>query len=286
MEQDGFSFEGKIYQLKIHLIDVSPMIWRRLLVRDDTSIAQLHGIIQLVMGWENQHLHCFRIYGKDYGISYSGGMGFGDDPRKVYLKDFQFKVGSKFFYDYDFHVDWKHQIRIEKILAVDAKKYYPTCIGGKNACPPENTLGIEHFSDIRDLFRFPLHDLLKIIRFQDNLGYAWRPDNFKRGTINALLRKVDYDYIGQNDPYFPDRTSPYFEDKYWHKKDDFQALKKMYHILKHNGVEVKDESDDFLFGEPTGWKVFHRMLEELSKPDEHFTSSAQATSTDETPQNS
>jgi hypothetical protein len=60
----------KVYQLKLHLLGVSPMVWRRLLVKDDTSIARLHGILQLLMGWENLHLHCFVIYGKHYGIGY------------------------------------------------------------------------------------------------------------------------------------------------------------------------------------------------------------------------
>lgn len=285
MQKDETTFEGKIYQLKIHLRDVSPMVWRRVLVRDDTSIAQLHGIVQLVMGWENRHLHCFIIYGKEYGISYLGGAAFRDDPRTVYLKDFQFRVGEKLSYDYDFNVTWKHQIRVEKILEATPSKHYPICIGGNNACPPENTLSIAHFNALRDLFQLPFYDLLKIIRFQENLGYAWRPDNFKKGIINRLLRQDDYDFMGQNDPYFPDRSSLYFEDKYWYKKDDLQALKKMYYLLKHNGIEVEDESDDWI-AEATGWKVFQRFLEELSKPDEDSTPDKSTISTDETPQNS
>lgn len=139
---------GKIYQLKIHVIDVSPMVWRRLLVRDDTSIAQLHGILQLVMGWENSHLHCFVIYGKEYGISYEGGMGFSDNPQKIRLKDFQFRLKDNFRYDYDydFNVDWKLQIRVEKIIDLVVGKYYPYCVSGKNAGPPEDTSGIGTFN--------------------------------------------------------------------------------------------------------------------------------------------
>ena len=32
-----------IYQLRAVLRGISPLIWRRLLVRSDTTIAQLHG---------------------------------------------------------------------------------------------------------------------------------------------------------------------------------------------------------------------------------------------------
>ena len=62
----------EIYQLKIVLRSFSPMIWRRLLVDADTSLAALHAIFQTTMGWEDCHLHRFRIHGKDFGITYQG----------------------------------------------------------------------------------------------------------------------------------------------------------------------------------------------------------------------
>ncbi len=48
------------------------MIWRRLRLPGSTHIADFHQAIQLSMGWENDYLHCFHIYGKDYGIAYEG----------------------------------------------------------------------------------------------------------------------------------------------------------------------------------------------------------------------
>ena len=41
------------YQLKIHLPGISPQISRRVLVRGDTTLAELHHLFQVVMGWEN-----------------------------------------------------------------------------------------------------------------------------------------------------------------------------------------------------------------------------------------
>ena len=52
---------GDILQLKIRLPGISPMIWRRLLVLWSTNIAELHGILQVAMGWEDDHLHRFTI---------------------------------------------------------------------------------------------------------------------------------------------------------------------------------------------------------------------------------
>jgi Plasmid pRiA4b ORF-3-like protein len=72
--------EPTIYQLKVVLLSISPMIWRRLLIRSDSIIADLHHILQIAMGWSDTHLHQFRIQGKRYGIARIGGIGFRDNP--------------------------------------------------------------------------------------------------------------------------------------------------------------------------------------------------------------
>jgi hypothetical protein len=52
-----------VYQFKVVLRGISPMIWRRLLLRSDHSIADLHYTIQIAMGWSDSHLHRFHIHG-------------------------------------------------------------------------------------------------------------------------------------------------------------------------------------------------------------------------------
>ncbi|WP_410518017.1 IS1096 element passenger TnpR family protein [Candidatus Jidaibacter acanthamoebae] len=47
----------------------------------DTSIADLHYYMQIIMSWEGIHLHQFIIRGKSYGIYYAGGMSFRENPR-------------------------------------------------------------------------------------------------------------------------------------------------------------------------------------------------------------
>jgi Plasmid pRiA4b ORF-3-like protein len=134
-----------IYQLKIFILGISPMIWRRIRVRSDTTIADLHYIIQLVMGWTDSHLHRFIIHGKDYGIAQIGGISFSDDPRKVKLADLGWRVKEHFLYEYDFGDNWQHQIRVEKILTFKSNNLEPICISGKRACPPEDCGGAWQF---------------------------------------------------------------------------------------------------------------------------------------------
>jgi len=105
----------KIYTLKIVLRGISPLIWRRLKVPGPTSLADLHYVIQTIYGWDDENLHQFHIYGKDYGINYAGGIGYSDDARTVYLDDFVFDEGDKFSYEYNFFDHWMHDIRVERV---------------------------------------------------------------------------------------------------------------------------------------------------------------------------
>jgi Plasmid pRiA4b ORF-3-like protein len=49
---------------------ISPLIWRRLLVRSDATIADLHATLQLALGWTDEHLNRFVIQGREYGVAH------------------------------------------------------------------------------------------------------------------------------------------------------------------------------------------------------------------------
>jgi hypothetical protein len=133
------------YQLRVFLRGISPMIWRRLLVRSDNTIADLHYTLQIAFGWSDSHLHRFHIHGKDYGVGHRGGLSFDDDPQAVHLAEFQFRVRERFLYEYDFNDNWEHEVRVEQILPFEPERTYPVCIGGKGSAPPEDCGGVRTF---------------------------------------------------------------------------------------------------------------------------------------------
>ncbi|MHC5746998.1 MAG: IS1096 element passenger TnpR family protein, partial [Nostoc sp.] len=65
----------------------------------DSTIADLHYIIQIAMGWTDSHLHRFIIHSKHYGIAQIGGMWFYDDPKEVKLSDFGWRMRERFLYE-------------------------------------------------------------------------------------------------------------------------------------------------------------------------------------------
>ncbi len=56
----------RLYLLKIRLLDIEPEIWRRFVVPGSITLDRLHDVIQIVMGWEDYHLHAFTIGKKRY----------------------------------------------------------------------------------------------------------------------------------------------------------------------------------------------------------------------------
>lgn len=135
-----------IYQLRVVLRGISPFIWRRLLVRSDTTLAHLHTILQIVFTWGAEHLHRFRIHGKEYGSS-------GAQPHRVLLSDLHLHRGERFQYGYDFIAHWACDIRLEAILALTSRRVYPICIAGKHAAPPEECRGAWAYTERLDQHR-------------------------------------------------------------------------------------------------------------------------------------
>jgi hypothetical protein len=222
MSTDKHQAPATLYQLKVSLRDISPIIWRRLLVTSHTTIAQLHGILQAAMGWQDVHLHQFRVYGKAYGISRAGGIWFADDPCQVSLSNFRLRAGERFVYEYDMGDFWHHDIRLERVLPLDLSKTYPVCTGGAGACPPEDCGGPRGYRNLcEERCSWPeleqaRDDLLLVAQrllafseggpgptedeteFMDDLErmHDWletAPTAFSRRAVNAALRMLRKD---------------------------------------------------------------------------------------------
>jgi hypothetical protein len=188
-----------IYQLHVSLQAISPAIWRRLLVRSDTTIADLHSTIQIAFGWTDSHLHRFVIYGKDYGVAQSGGIHFADDSTRVCLRDFRFRLNTWFRYEYDLDDCWQHQIRLEQILPCDPARTYPVCIGGARAAPPEDCGGPSAFLTLKQQYSpWFIADRLVTLLARDphaldrdalqTFQYWLSVDRFDRRAVNRRLQ--------------------------------------------------------------------------------------------------
>src|SRR5258708_27086728 len=123
------SSEPSVYQLRVVLRAVSPLIWRRVLVRSDTTIADLHMTLQTALGWTDEHLNRFVIHGREYGVWHDGGIRFRDDPPHVRLANLGLRVRERFLYEHDFTHGWRHDMRDQQLLPLDPRQHLPICLG-------------------------------------------------------------------------------------------------------------------------------------------------------------
>lgn len=189
-----------VYQLRVYLRQISPMIWRRVWLRSDHTIADLHHTLQIVMGWSDYHLHQFMIRGKRYGISYRVGPSFKDRAQAVPLSRFQFRHRERFLYEYDFIDRWQHEIRVEKTCPFDSEKTYPVCIDGARATPPEDCGGPERFLALQHHYSegYIAHRLLEMADEGGTVADYWEElqefkywlaaDQFDRRNVNRRLK--------------------------------------------------------------------------------------------------
>ena len=179
---------ASIIQMKIRLLGISPMIWRRLLIPDTCTLREFHGIIQVAMGWEGYHLFEFIIR----GVHYSSPELFGESTDYL-LGHFTFRKNAKLTYIYDMGDYWKHEIRIEDPQSTVKRQFYPVCIGGSGACPPEDCGGPQGYLFHRDeaYGLDAIQDITTIVDFIDEVVIQNQPDllkdDDKRWEIQTVL---------------------------------------------------------------------------------------------------
>jgi Plasmid pRiA4b ORF-3-like protein len=128
-----------VYRLKVTLA-WEKSVWRRIEIRGDDTMHDLHFAIQHAFGWDNDHLYAFYMSNKRYDARTSydhpelQGDGFRSD--KYRIERVKLRPATVFIYLFDFGDKLEHEILVEDILpgGVEAGVEYPRIIEkhGKN----------------------------------------------------------------------------------------------------------------------------------------------------------
>jgi len=180
-----------IYRFKITLKHTKPVIWRRFAVRNTITLPKLHRVIQIVMGWEDDHLHEFSLghdqrYGKVDPEWGSDGM---QNEARVKLNTLLAHEKDKLTYMYDFGDSWEHTLVLEKILPGDSMDLpHPECLAGELACPPEDCGGIPGYYDLIEVLSNPEHSDYEDMK--EWIGEDFNPEYFDIKDVNQHLAQL------------------------------------------------------------------------------------------------
>ena len=175
--------------LHMELRHTDPLVWRAVLVPDTVTLVQLHQVIQTAMGWHDCHLHEFIIGGTHYGVPSPGwdlGPPLINESRKRLLK----VLGPRrqFDYVYDFGDHWLHRITLERRLPPTGPRTRVQCVGGANACPPEDVGGVPGYYDFLDALADPRREDHAGMR--EWIGGSFDPAFFNMAATDAALGRI------------------------------------------------------------------------------------------------
>ena len=138
-------------QLKVALRHSRPPIWRTVQVPLQFTLGDLHRIIQVLFGWDGDHLHDFTVGTTRYSDPFFE-LDETEDEEEVRLRNaFPADSRKSVIYEYDFATSWVHEITREKVFEIDPARSYPACVAFSGEQPVEyadedQSAGSEPFS--------------------------------------------------------------------------------------------------------------------------------------------
>jgi hypothetical protein len=124
-------------QLKVTLKHVKPAIWRSVRLPVIATLSDLHQVIQLLFGWDGDHLHAFQVGRRTYSDP-SFTLEDAADEDGIRLRD-ACRPGVKVGYEYDFGASWQHEITAQKAFMLDPDQSHPACVAYQGDSPVEYT---------------------------------------------------------------------------------------------------------------------------------------------------
>src|SRR5215469_17918234 len=86
---------GAVYELQVTLEGTAPPIWRRFRVPCQVTMADLHLVLQSVMGWENDHLYEFKVGNRRIGEASQFDDDGTEDAGRIHLRDVATRRGAR-----------------------------------------------------------------------------------------------------------------------------------------------------------------------------------------------
>ncbi len=184
----GAKIVAPVYQLRIELLDVMPLVWRRLLVPGSMKLHQLHVALLWTMGWAGGHLHEFIVGHHHYGEP-DPDFDMGPPLQRENRFTLASALGSHnaFVYLYDYGDGWEHRVTVEQLLPFDPALRLPHCIDGANACPPEDVGGPPGYADFLQAIGNPKHKEHRAML--EWCGGQFDPAAFDSERVNEALHE-------------------------------------------------------------------------------------------------
>lgn len=201
-------------QVRVTLEGIDPVIWRRLLLPSASSLADLHQVIQVAFSWDDLHDHFFVVGNREYSDTAELNGREMNEEDHCFLDEIP-PDQRRFSYVYGFEGVWNHTVEIEDIEAPSLGFDYPVCLGGKRACPPEDS-DPETYRELSAALADP--DRPRDRSLFEWAGYPFDPEAFDSNAVNRKLIEDFVSWRATDD--HADEEDEDFEDALWDEDDE------------------------------------------------------------------
>ncbi len=176
-----------IARVYVTLLETDPAIWRRIELPAGATLALLHDVIQVVVGWQDYHLHHFEIGGTRYGRAAPEDPELADE-RKLTLARLAETGLRAFEYVYDYGDDWHCALVLEAFSAAPPGVACPRLVEGARCGPPEDVGGPWGYSDFLEAIADRTH--ARHAELTEWIGGAFDPGAFDVAEMNRALARL------------------------------------------------------------------------------------------------
>jgi len=128
---------AQVVDLKVTLWRASPSLWRSVRMPLAATLGDLHQVIQVLFGWDGDHLHAFNVAGLRYS-DLLFELEETADEEAVRLRDaFPATARKPVRYEYDFGASWIHEITRTGSSSVTPGEAVPRCLSLSGDNPVE-----------------------------------------------------------------------------------------------------------------------------------------------------
>jgi Plasmid pRiA4b ORF-3-like protein len=162
-------------RLRVTLREVCPRVVRVIDVPASSTLPELHGLVQVALGWTDSHLHQFVADDVCYGVPDEEWPDHQVDEAAVRLRD----LPERFVYLYDFGDGWTHDVEL-----LGPGRDQPGCVYGEGTCPPEDCGGPSGYAELRAVLADPEHDDYEQMRdWTGDLEQCLKPVDDQGGVV-------------------------------------------------------------------------------------------------------
>jgi tetratricopeptide (TPR) repeat protein len=138
--QDEKGNAARVYAFKVSLKD-SPRIWRKIEIKGDQTLHQLHKAIFDAFERFEEHLYAFFLSNKPWDSSTEYGSpdpeSEAKNAKRARIDSLGLQVKKKFLYLFDFGDEWWHSIELLRIREEEAVGKYPRVVESQGEAPPQ-----------------------------------------------------------------------------------------------------------------------------------------------------